>query len=412
MLRILWRTTLDKIVIVGAGQAGFAAAARLRAKGHSGSITLIGEESDAPYQRPPLSKKYLTGEIQRDRLYLRPLPYYDEQNIDFRPNQRVVAVDRSARTVKVHGEILAFDNLILATGAQPRRLPARIGGDLPGVYTIRTLADIDRLQPEVRKGACLLIVGGGYIGLEMAAVATQLGLRVTLLEASPRILQRVAAPETANFFRDLHQAHGVTVLEGVELDNLTGSDRVTGARLSDGREIKADFVVVGIGVLPRIDLAEACGLEIANGISVDEHGRTSDPNIFAVGDCASFLRNGVRIRLESVPHAIDQANVAADAILGLDSAYVAKPWFWSDQFNVKLQIAGLNSGHDQTIRRPGAKPNSVSIWYFRNSELIAVDAANDPVSYLAGKRWIEAGVSPRIDDIADADRPLKQLIVT
>lgn len=402
---------MKKVVVIGAGQAGFAVAARLRAKKFDGRITLIGEESDAPYQRPPLSKKYLTGEMARERLYFRPADFYAEQDIDFRPDSRVASIDRATKTIRLGDERLPYDVLVLTTGAKPRRLPADAGGDLEGLYYLRTLADIDAMRPEFRKGARLLIIGGGYIGLETAAVATLLGVETTLIEAANSILQRVAAPETAAFFRKLHTERGVTLIEGAGLKQLAGTTRVNGAILSDGRRIETDFVIAGIGVIPATELAEAAGLALDNGIKVDELGRTSDPDIYAVGDCSSFPHGDARLRLESVPNAIDQGNAAADAILGATASYVAKPWFWSDQFDVKLQIAGLNSGYDRTVSRPGKNAGAMSVWYFRNGRLLAVDAANDPAAYMTGKRWIESGLSPSPEDIADSTRTLKELPV-
>ncbi|UYV39564.1 FAD-dependent oxidoreductase [Rhodobacteraceae bacterium D3-12] len=401
---------MRKIVVVGAGQAGFSLVSRLRTKGFTGTITLLGEEADAPYQRPPLSKKYLSGEVDRERLYFRPEGYYADNSIDFRPSTRVLDIDRQNRRVTLPDETLNFDALVLATGSRPRKLPAEMGGALENLFYVRTLADIDAMQPNFQQGARLLIIGGGYIGLETAAVAVQLGLDVTLLEAAPRILDRVTGPQTADFYRRVHSENGVRLIEGVGLDRLTGTTKVDGAILSDGTTIAADFAIAGVGALPNTDLAEAAALDIENGIKVNEFCYTSDPAIFAIGDCASFPQDGLRLRLESVPNAIDQANVAADVILGEPTEYRVKPWFWSDQFNIKLQIAGLNIGYDQTIQRVGPKPESMSVWYFRNARLIAVDAANDPAAYLTGKRWIEARVSPEPTDIADQSKPLKKLV--
>ena len=278
------------------------------------------------------------------------------------------------------------------------RLPAAIGGELAGVYTVRSLADVDAMRGEFQPGRRAIIVGGGYIGLEAAAVASKLGLDVTVLEMAPRILQRVASPETSNHVRALHQSHGVTILEETGLDRLVGTDRVTGALLKDGRQLPADFVIVGVGITPNTHLAEAAGLTIDNGISTDEMGRTSDPSIWSAGDCASFPRNGGRIRLESVGNAIDQAEVVAANMLGANTPYQAKPWFWSDQFDLKLQIAGLNTGYDHIVTRKG-EGEAVSFWYYAGDKLLAVDAMNDPRAYMVGKRLIEGGKSPAPDVI-------------
>jgi 3-phenylpropionate/trans-cinnamate dioxygenase ferredoxin reductase subunit len=387
-----------RVVIVGAGQAGAALAAKLRTLGHQGEIIMLGDEPSPPYQRPPLSKAYLLGDIGEDRLWLRTPEFWIENRIDLRLGQSVNAIDPVAKTITVGGEALDYDHLALTTGSTPRRLPAAIGGELAGVYTVRSLADVDAMRGEFQPGRRAIIVGGGYIGLEAAAVASKLGLDVTVLEMAPRILQRVASPETSNHVRALHQSHGVTILEETGLDRLVGTDRVTGALLKDGRQLPADFVIVGVGITPNTHLAEAAGLTIDNGISTDEMGRTSDPSIWSAGDCASFPRNGGRIRLESVGNAIDQAEVVAANMLGANTPYQAKPWFWSDQFDLKLQIAGLNTGYDHIVTRKG-EGEAVSFWYYAGDKLLAVDAMNDPRAYMVGKRLIEGGKSPAPDVI-------------
>lgn len=401
---------MSHIVVVGAGQAGASLVAKLRSDGFEGQITLIGEEKAPPYQRPPLSKAYLLGEMELERLYLRPESFYAEQNITLRLGAHVEGIDPSSRTIKVDGETLAYDQLALTTGSTPRRLPASIGGDLEGVYVVRGLMDVDAMEPEFAEGRHVLIVGGGYIGLEAAAVASKKGLRVTLVEMAERILQRVASPETSGYFRELHAAHGVNILEGVGLKTLTGETRVNGAELSDGRKLDIDFVIVGAGIAPCTTLAEAGGLSLENGIATDSQGRTSDPNIWAAGDCASFPYRGTRIRLESVPNAIDQAEIVAQNMLGANKEYVAKPWFWSDQYDVKLQIAGLNTGYDHIVTRQGDKDGAKSFWYYKGEELLAVDAANDPRAYMIGKRLIEAGKSPSPEVIADPATDMKALM--
>ncbi|MEH6749571.1 MAG: FAD-dependent oxidoreductase [Paracoccaceae bacterium] len=401
---------MTHVVVIGAGQAGSSLVAKLRNSGFDGRITLIGAEPEPPYQRPPLSKAYLLGDMTLDRLFLRPESFYAEHDIDLRLNTRVTGIDRAARTVRLGDEVIRYDHLVLTTGSDPRRLPSSIGGALAGVFVVRDLADVDAMAPHVVAGRRALIVGGGYIGLEAAAVAAKRGLEVTLVEMADRILQRVAAPETSAYFRALHQAHGVTIREGVGLDRLLGEGRVTGARLSDGTELAADLVIVGAGIAPATALAEAAGLEIENGIKVDARGQTSDPAIWAAGDCASFPWKAGRIRLESVPNAIDQAECVAENIMGAAKDYEAKPWFWSDQYDVKLQIAGLNTGYDHTVVRPGDKPGSQSVWYFRGDALLAVDAMNDPRAYMIGKRLIEAGQSPSPAVVADPETPLKSLM--
>ncbi|MCV2864119.1 NAD(P)/FAD-dependent oxidoreductase [Albidovulum sediminicola] len=400
---------MSGIVIVGAGQAGASLAAKLRSLGYEGPLTLIGEEPAPPYQRPPLSKGYLLGEMTLERLYLRAPAFWEEQGVTLKLGAKVGAIDPAAKTLTVDGETLSYDQLALTTGSVPRRLPAAIGGALEGVYTVRTLADVDAMAPEFQPGRRLLVIGGGYIGLEAAAVAAKLGLDVTLVEMALRILQRVAAPETSAFFRETHAGHGVKILESTGLDRLLGEGRVSAARLSDGTEIPVDFVIVGVGIAPATDLAEAAGLALENGIRTDELGRTSDPSIWAAGDCASFPHDGGRIRLESVGNAIDQAECVAANMLGAGKPYQAKPWFWSDQYDVKLQIAGLNTGYDRIVTRKG-DGDAVSFWYYQGDQLLALDAMNDSRAYMVGKRLIEGGRSPDPAAIADPATDLKALL--
>lgn len=396
------------VAIIGAGQAGAALAAKLRALGHAGPVTLIGAEPQAPYQRPPLSKGYLLGEMPLERLLLRAPDYWQAQGITLRLGAPVAGIDPTARRLMLGGAVLDWDHLVFATGARPHRLPGAAGGDLPGVHSMRSLADADRMAPEFRPGRRLLVVGGGYIGLEAAAVARKKGLAVTLVEAAPRILQRVAAPETADWFRALHNANGVEIIEGTGLSRLIGSDRVTGAELSDGRRIDCDFALVGVGVAPETALAEAAGLALDNGIAVDGFGQSSLPGIWAAGDCASFPHGAGRLRLESVPNAIDMAETVAANILGAGQVYQPKPWFWSDQYAVKLQIAGLNTGYDRVVVRGGGAARSH--WYFRGATLLAVDAMNDPRAFMTARRLIEAGRSADPALVADAAQDLKALL--
>ena len=398
---------MQHIVIIGAGQAGAALAAKLRDLGFDGKLTMIGAEPHPPYQRPPLSKAYLLGEMEQERLWLRNAAFYSDNQIDLRLDAAAVSLDHVAKTVTVDGQVIGYDQLALTTGSTPRRLPAAIGGDLAGVYTVRNLADVDAMAPEFVAGRRLIIVGGGYIGLEAAAVARKLGLEVTVLEMAPRILQRVAAPETSDYIRALHVAHGVQIMEQTGIDRLLGDGRVTGVRLSDGRELLCDFVIAGVGVTPNTQLAE--GLTLDNGIATDAYGRTSDPAIWAAGDCASFPYNGGRIRLESVGNAIDQAEVVAANMLGANTPYDAKPWFWSDQYDCKLQIAGLNTGYDTIVTR-GPDGAMVSFWYYAGDRLLAVDAMNDPRGYMVGKRLIEMGKSPDKAAVADLAMPIKDLL--
>jgi len=401
-----------RLVIVGAGQAAFALAAKLRMLKDARPITMIGNEPVLPYQRPPLSKKYLLGEMSFDRLLFRPEAWYADNNVEIRLSTPVEAIDREERSVKLFdGSDIPYQTLVLATGATPRRLPPAIGGDLGGVYTVRDKADADRLAEEMKPGHRLLIVGGGYIGLEAAAVARKLGLDVTLIEMADRILARVAARETAEAIRAIHEAEGVSVSEKTGLTRLIGDEgRVKAAELSDGRVIDVDMVIVGIGVAPNDRLAADAGLEVQNGIVVDAFGHTSDPAIFAMGDCAVQDWKGQQVRLESVQNAVDQAEAIAAVLAGGTEPYRPKPWFWSDQYEVKLQIAGFNLGYDQTVVRSGAREGSLSIWYFRNGDFIAVDAINDAKAYVTGKKLLDMGRSVDSAALADPTLDLKALI--
>ncbi|SLN29859.1 NAD(P)/FAD-dependent oxidoreductase [Pseudooctadecabacter jejudonensis] len=400
---------MGHIVVIGAGQAGASLVGKLRTQGYDGDITLLGAEDGPPYQRPALSKAYLLGEMERDRLYLRPRDWYAGNDIALRTGTRAVSVDTTAQTVTVEGdEVLTYDHLALTTGSHPRLLPDAVGGNLDGVYQVRDLADADAMMPEFVEGRRLLIIGGGYIGLEAAAVAAKMGLHVVLVEMAERILQRVAAPQTSDYFRDLHRAHGVDIREGVGLDTLTGEGRVSGAVLTDGTTLDIDFAIVGVGIYPATVLAEAAGIACDNGIQTDVYGQTSAANVWAAGDCATLEWHGQQIRLESVGNAIDQAECVARNMLGAHEAYVPKPWFWSDQYDVKLQIAGLNLGYDDVIVRQTG--DAQSHWYYSDDRLIAVDAMNDPRNYMIGKRLIEAGKSPAKTVIQDPETDMKALL--
>lgn len=399
---------MSGIIIIGAGQAGASLGEKLRAEGFDGAITVIGAEPVPPYERPPLSKAYLLGESEKERLFLRPEAIYRDKDILLKLGAPVDAIDLSAKTVNVGGEVLAFDQLALTTGSDPIRLPHAIGGALDGVFTVRTLADIDTMAPRFTKGAKVLVVGGGYIGLEAAAVASKLGLEVTLVEMAERILGRVAAAETADVIRAAHLDKGVDIRENVGLARLTGQGVVTGAELSDGSMLEVDFVIAGIGIRPSTALAEAAGIACDNGISVDAYGRTSAPAVWAAGDCTNFPYKGGRLRLESVQNAIDQAQNVALNMLGAAEAYVPYPWFWSDQYDLKLQIAGLNTGYDQVSVRKG--DSGQSHWYFKDGAFIAVDAIDAARDYMVGKRLLEMGKTITAEQAEDAQTNLKVLL--
>ena len=398
--------------MVGAGQAAFAMAAKLRALKDTRPITILGAEEVHPYQRPPLSKKYLLGEMPFDRLTFRPDAWYKENDIEVRLSTFVEEIDRVARRVRMQdGSVLEYDTLALTTGATPRRLPAGVGGDLDGVYVMRSKRDADALADEMRPGRRLLVIGGGYVGLEAAAVARHLGVEVTLIEMADRILARVACAETADIMRSIHLQHGVDIREKTGLIRLIGEEgRVRGAELADGSTIQVDFVLVGIGVTPNDRLAQESGLDVGNGVIVDGFGRTSDPAIVAAGDCTLLPWRGQKIRLESVPNAVDQAEAIASVLAGGSKPYEPKPWFWSDQYDVKLQIAGFNLGYDETLVRPGMRDGSVSVWYFRNGQFIAVDAINDAKAYVTAKKLLDSGREPDKAVLADPAADLKQLL--
>ena len=408
------------IVVIGAGQAAIAFAAKMRQLDEAADITLIGEEQSLPYQRPPLSKKYMTGEIEAERLLLRSDDWYTENRVECLVGTRATAINLADKTVTTPKAAIAFDKLVIATGSRPRKLPEAIGGNLAGVHTLRDLNDADRIGteigPGINKGKQALIIGGGYIGLEAAAVLATRGMKVRVVETADRILQRVAASQTSDFVRAEHQRHGVEIMEGVSLTSLEASDgRVTKALFEQGPALAADMVLVGIGVLPNMEIARDTGLVCGNGIEVDELTRTSHPDIHAAGDVASFefppkSENGNRIRLESVQNAIDQAEHAAKVIAGGTTPYRPYPWFWSDQYEMKLQIAGLNMGYDRTVVRPGSREGGQSVWYFKQGQFIAVDAINDSRAYMFGKKILELGREITPDQASDAGFDLKGLI--
>jgi len=400
---------MTHIVVIGAGQAGASLVGKLRTEGFDGEITLLGAEPAPPYQRPALSKAYLLGDMARDRLFLRPRDWYESNEIALRTGTRAVAVNAAAKTVTLEGgEVLAYDHLAFTTGSHPHQLPAAIGGDLDGVFQVRDLADADAMTPEFVAGRNVLVIGGGYIGLEAAAVASKLGLKVVLVEQAARILQRVAAPQTSDYFRNLHRDHGVDIRAGVGVERLTGDGHVSGAMLSDGTYVACDFAIVGVGIYPATTLAESAGVTVQNGIVTNAYGQTSDPHIWAAGDCATLDWQGAQIRLESVGNAIDQAEIVARNMLGAQVPYVPKPWFWSDQYDCKLQMAGLNIGYTDVVSRKTG--DAQSHWYYRGDTLLAVDAMNDPRSYMIGKRLIEAGKSPAPSIIADPATDMKALL--
>lgn len=390
-----------RVVIVGAGQAGYSLASKLRGLGFEDDIVLIGDEPHLPYQRPPLSKAYLFDNMTADRLAFRTGDFYVKNRIELRTGSPAVEIDRRTRTVHLNGrDRIRYDKLVLTTGSRPRNLPAGRGGELTGVHLVRSIGDSDRLKAHVEPGKHVFVAGGGYIGLEIAAACRLKRAEVTLVEAADRLLARVAGPETAAFFERIHKERGVVIRTGIGVKCLEGGEGTfRRAILADDSVIEADVAVVGIGVVPNVELAGAAGLAIDNGIAVDESCRTSDQEIFAAGDCSSFpWRNG-RLRLESVQNAIDQAEAAAEAVLGRPVAYRPIPWFWSDQYEFKLQTVGLSSGYDRVVETPGQRPGGSSIWYFRDGEAIAVDSINDPKTHMAVRKLFGVGGKVQYDAV-------------
>lgn len=404
---------INRVIIIGAGQAGGETAQRLRQAGFDGDITLIGEEPVAPYQRPPLSKAYLKGEMDMDRLLLRPASVYAEENITLLTSLRAVWIDRANRRVRVEGgRELPYDALVLATGARPRKLPL-VGADLDGVHLFRTAADADALRPRMVSSAKLVVVGAGYIGLEAAAIARQLGVDVTVIETAVRPLARVTSPEVAGFFLDEHTRQGVRFVLGGQPALIKGRERVTGVALSDGVEVPADIVIAGIGITPEITLAQQCGLTIENGIVTDRQCRTSDPAIYAIGDCAArpIVHFESRVaRLESVHNAVEGAKIVAATITGSKPHAEEAPWFWSDQYDLKLQIAGLFQGYDHVVLRGVMADRAFAAFYYKGPKLIAVDAVNRPAEYLGAKMLIQTGRSVAPSELEDESRTMKELV--
>lgn len=380
----------ESIVIAGAGQAGAQVALSLRQAGHEGPITLVGDEAQPPYQRPPLSKKYLAGEIDAEGLALRPDAFYEQNRITCRLGTRIEAIEREARQLRLTGgEMLSYDRLVLATGTRPRSLPLP-GADLEGVVSLRSIADVDAIRAHLSRPSRIAIVGGGYIGLEFAAVARTLGHEVTVIEAQERVMQRVVSPAVSSWFEALHTGEGVTLRLGTGIASFYGTDRVEGVRLADESTIDCDMVLTAVGARPNDELATEAGIETDDGILVDAAGRTSDEAIFAAGDCTRFfsaLYNG-SIRLESVQNAIDQAKVVAQALTGGEPDYDPVPWFWSDQYKVKLQIAGLSTGHDEALTFGDPAAGSFFVAYLERGRLIAVDSINHPRSHMMARRAV------------------------
>jgi 3-phenylpropionate/trans-cinnamate dioxygenase ferredoxin reductase subunit len=399
-------------VIVGAGQAGSELATSLRQQGYADSVVLIGDEDLVPYRRPPLSKTYLSGEVTRESLFLKPRAVYEKHAIECRFGIGVESIDRAARSLRLYdGSVLMYDKLALTTGGRPRRLSVP-GAERPNVHYIRTVADIDRLKQQFGEGKRLVIIGGGYIGLEAASVGIKKGLHVTVVEALPRVLARVTAPEISAFYERVHRGHGVDLRTGVGVHALEGDGDACAVVLADGTRLATDLVVIGVGLIPNTELAEAAGIEVSNGIVVDRYAVTSDPDIVAAGDCTNhdnvFL--GRRLRLESVPNALEQARVAAASILGRPRVYDAVPWFWSDQYDLKLQMVGLSQGHDDLIVRGDMDANSFTAFYLKDGVVISADSVNRPQDFMLAKRLVAERAAVPPERLRDAAVPLKSLL--
>ena len=404
--------TDSTVVIVGASHAAMQAVDTLRRDGFQGSIVLVGDEPHLPYNRPPLSKKYFSGELEAERLLLRSAHFYEHAHVELRLGIRVTAIDRANQRLRLgDGSELRYDQLLLCVGSRNRRLDVP-GCDLRGIHYLRTMADVDAIRADLAHVRSVVVVGAGYIGLETAASARHLGLDVTVLEMADRPMNRVVAPQISDFYASRHAREGVRLHCNVAVSGFVGdeSGRVRAVACGE-REFPTDLVIAGVGILPETTLAAAAGLRCENGITVDEHCRTSDPNIYAAGDCTSHpsVRYGRRVRLESVDNAVEQAKTAAANICGKPARHEHVPWFWSDQYDLKLQIAGLTQGYDETVLRGEPESGKFALYYLAQGELLAVDAINSPKDFMTGKKWIAERKRPDPGRLADLATDLKTL---
>lgn len=405
-------STKADVLIIGAGQAGGELAGMLRQQGFAGSIVLVGDEPYLPYRRPPLSKTFLSGEATLESLFLKPQAIYEKHHIECRFGTGVESLDRAAHRVRLFdGTAIDYGRLVLATGGRPRRLSLP-GAEHPNVHYVRTIADILKLKEQFAADKRLVIIGGGYIGLEAASVGVKKGLNVTVVEALPRVLARVTAPEISAFYERVHRSRGVDVRTGVGVHGFEGDPQVETVVLADGTRLPADIVIVGIGLIPNTELAEAAGLAISNGIVVDLQARTSDPDIYAIGDCSQHENAfyGRSMRLESVPNAIEQARVAAAAIVGKPASYSAVPWFWSDQYELKLQMVGLSQGYDRLVVRGDISGESFCAFYLKDGVVISADAVNRPQEFMLAKKLVAERVQADPAQLADEAIALKSLL--
>lgn len=402
---------VNRVVIAGGGHAAGQAAVTLRQKKFDGEIVMVGEEPFYPYQRPPLSKKFLAGELPAERLHLKADSFYAGAKIDVRLETRVEAIDRENRfAVLSSGSRLHYDRLILATGANVRRLPLP-GAELAGVHYLRNIQDVNGIRRELAPGRRMVVIGAGYIGLEVAAVARTLGLDVTVVEMESRVMSRVVSSPVSHFYEKEHRSHGVKLKLSTGVSGLSGTSRVTAVTLCNADPVPADLVLIGIGIEPNVSLAVQAGLDVNNGIVVDDHCRTGDPHIYAIGDCTSHPNDifGRNVRLESVHNALEQAKTAAQNICGEDARYCDVPWFWSDQYDIKLQIAGLSQGHDQVVLRGDPDSRSFSCVYLKDGIVIALDAINCPKDFMQSKQLIAAKASVAVELLGNPAIALKDL---
>ncbi|MGH6875812.1 MAG: NAD(P)/FAD-dependent oxidoreductase [Rhizomicrobium sp.] len=399
----------ERIVIIGAGQAGAQAVATLRAEGFDGPLAIIGDERFPPYQRPPLSKAYLAGTFEGERLFLKPAAFYAEANCELILGVAATAIDRDARTIVLaDGRVFAYDKLLIATGSRVRRIPVA-GADLDGIFYLRGIADVDALRAAFAKGARLAVVGGGYIGLEVAAVAVRHGLEVTVFESLDRVMARAVSPEISAFYERVHREAGVRFQLRTGVEAFEGSERLAAVR-AGGASHPAELALVGIGIVPNVELAKDAGLACDDGIVVDHCAQTADPAIFAAGDCTRHVgRDGALIRLESVQNAIDQAKHAALALLERPTPYREVPWFWSDQYDLKLQIAGLAREGDELVRRGDTAARKFAVFHLRGGRVAAVEAVNAAPEYIVGRKLIAGGVSVAPARLADSSIPMKSM---
>lgn len=390
----------DDVVIIGGGQAAFSCAARLCEAGHEGVIAIVGDEPWLPYQRPPLSKAYLLGEMTAGRLSFRPREFFEKSGISLLAGKRVTRIDRVRQEIELRdGQRLGYGKLVIATGSRARTLPAGVVQDVTGILTLRSVDDAELLRQALNGSKRVLVIGAGYIGLEVAAISAGMGHEVTIVETADRILKRVACAETAQAVSELHAGRGVKLRIGTALDRfVTNGRQVTGAFLTDGTMVPTDLVVAGIGGAANDELAAAAGLKVANGIVVDRFCQTSDPNILAAGDCAVFPFRDRMVRLESVQNAVDQGNAAANSILGKPAEYNPVPWFWSDQYDAKLQSAGLALDYDRIVPLRSGRADASAFWYFRAGDAVAVDTINDAKTHMAARRLFGSGakLSPEL----------------